>query len=447
MSSSGRLLQILGVGFGLAVIIGNTIGGGILRTPGDVAAAVSTPAAFLAVWVAGGLYALLGACSIAELSVLLPRSGGQYVYAHRALGPYAGFVVGWTDWVSTCGSAAAVAILIAEYSAAFVPALGARPALLASVLVLALALVQWRGVRWGSELQNVTSLIKALAFVALVLACFLLPPSEPPLAASARPEARSWWLGLLVAFQAVLFTYDGWTGVIYFSEELRDPPRQAPRALFGGVISVMVIYLLVNVALLHLLPLDAIAGHPLAAGLAASLVFGANGDAVIRGLTILSMLASINAFHLMATRVLFAMSRDGLFAPAAVRVNEGGTPTVSLAIGTVVMIAFIGSGTFEQVVAVLAFFFVANYAVSFVSLFVLRLREPGLERRFSAPGYPWTTGAALVGSLLFLAAAIAGDPKNSAAALLVLALSYPAFRLQRALSGRTGSAGAGGLAR
>src|SRR5687767_1786039 len=119
----GRLLKILGVGFGLAVIIGNTIGAGILRTPGAIAEHLPNVWLFLGVWVVGGLYALLGAISLAELGTMLPRSGGQYVFARYALGEYAGFIVGWSDWISSCGSTATVALLIGQFSGALVPAL------------------------------------------------------------------------------------------------------------------------------------------------------------------------------------------------------------------------------------------------------------------------------------------------------------------------------------
>src|ERR1044072_691722 len=166
----GRLLQILGVGFGLAVIIGNTIGAGILRTPGEVANHLPVVWMFLGVWIVGGLYALLGAFSLAELGTMIPRSGGQYVYAHYALGDYAGFIVGWSDWISTCGTSAAIAVVIGEYLGVLFPALAAKTVSIAFVIVIAFALLQWRGLRWGSNIQNITSLLKALAFVAPIIA-------------------------------------------------------------------------------------------------------------------------------------------------------------------------------------------------------------------------------------------------------------------------------------
>src|SRR5918911_4332867 len=171
--SRGRLLRVLGISFGLAVTIGGVIGMGILRTPGEAAAYLPHAGLFMGVWIVGGIYALLGTINVAELGAMLPRDGGFYVYARRALGPYAGFVVGWSDWLSTCGTTAAVSILIADYAGALFPALAGRSALVALFITVAVAVLPWRGIRWGSRFQNTTSLFKALAFVALVAACFI----------------------------------------------------------------------------------------------------------------------------------------------------------------------------------------------------------------------------------------------------------------------------------
>ncbi|MBC7911896.1 MAG: APC family permease, partial [Pyrinomonadaceae bacterium] len=406
--------------------------------PGDVAAQLPTVWLFLAVWVAGGLYALLGAISMAELATMMPRSGGQYVYAQRALGSYAGFVVGWSDWIGTCGSTALVSMVIGEYAGALIPALATRGKAVAVFVTVAFALLQWRGVRWGSSTQKLTTLLKALAFIALIAACFALGSGGSFNESGALPPAvnPSLMVALILSLQAVIYTYDGWTGVIYFSEEVREPARDIPRSLLGSVLSVIVIYLLVNIALLYVLPLAEMAGQNLAAGAAAQKIFGAHGDTIIRSLTIISLLSSINALHLMATRVVFAMSRDELFTSRVVRVNQGGTPTVALFISTLVAVIFILSGTFNIVIAVLAFFFVASYAISFTSLFVLRRREPDAPRPFRAWGYPWTTALALLCSIAFLVGAILSDTENSRYALLLLAASYPAFMLMKLAAGK-----------
>lgn len=427
--SRGRLLQVLGVGFGLAVLIGNTIGAGILRTPGDVARHLPEPSLFLAAWVIGGLYALLGAIQIAELGAMLPRSGGQYQFARHAFGAYAGFVVGWSDWLSVCGTIAAVSIVIGEFTVALVPGLAGRDIAIAVGVTAAFALAQWRGIRWGSALQNTTSLAKTAAFLALIAAAFLLGGSGAPDAPVAPPAGMALATALLLSLQGVIYTYDGWTGPVYFSEEIADPGRNIPRALLGGVLLVIAIYLLVNAAFLYVLPIAQIAGQAFAAGAVAEALFGPRGETLLRVLVVISLLSAVNANQLMASRTLHGMSRDRLFSTHAATVNDGGTPAVALWLSTAVALLFIVFGrTFEQVITVLAFFFVANYTVSFTAVFVLRRREPARPRPYRAWGYPWTTGAALLGSIAFLLAAVAADTRNSLYALALLAVSYPVFR-------------------
>ena len=428
--SKGHLLRVLGVGFGVAVIIGNTIGAGIFRAPGTIAEQLPATVPFLLVWLAGGLYALLGAISLAELGTMLPRSGGQYVFSRYALGEYAGFIVGWSDWISSCGSTAAVSLLIGAFTGALFPALAQHAKTVAAAVAIIFAFLQWRGIVWGSNIQNLTSLLKALAFLALIVAAFLLGGNG----ALSTPQTHSAPITLaaiIVSLQAAIYTYDGWSGVIYFSEEVKEPNRNIPRALFNGVLTITAIYVLVNVALLYVLPISRIAGKEFAAGEAANVIFGAHGDTVFRCLTIVSMLSAINALHLMATRVIFAMSRDGLFLKRAANVNEGGTPTTALALSLMVSLLFIIFGEkFEIVITLLAFFFVVNYILSFVSLFVLRRREPDKPRPYRAWGYPITPALALIGSVLFLAGAIRADTRNSVYALVLLAVSYPVFKLQ-----------------
>jgi len=434
MKSQGHLLRVLGVGFGLAVIIGNTIGAGIFRAPGSIAAQIPNAGPFLLIWLAGAVYALLGAISIAELGTMIPRSGGQYVFSRYALGEYAGFIVGWSDWISSCGSTAAVALVVGTFSEALVPAVAGKGPGIAAAVTILFAVLQWRGIVWGSTIQNLTSLLKALAFLALIIAAFALGGSGALTSSQTNSTSAITISAVVLSLQAVIYTYDGWAGVIYFSEEVKHPARDIPRALFGGVLSIAAIYLLVNVALLYVLPVSGIAGKEFAAGEAANVIFGVYGDTIFRCLTIVSMLSGINALHLMATRVIFAMSRDGLFSKKAAAVNEGGTPSVSLFLSALVAVLFIILGQrFDVVITVLAFFFVANYILSFISLFVLRQREPEKPRPYRAWGYPFTPALALLGSVVFLGGAVAADTRNSVYALLLLAVSYPVFLLMKRL--------------
>ena len=366
---------------------------------------------------------------------MIPRSGGQYVFARYALGEYAGFIVGWTDWLSTCGATAAIALVIGSFTVALFPALNTSTGLITACgVTVFFGLLQWRGIVMGSTAQNITSVLKTFAFVGLIGAAFVLGHGGAYVEPVAHSGPIGWGLiaAIVLSLQATIYTYDGWTGVIYFSEEVVTPGTDIPRSMIGGVLAVIAIYMLVNISLLYVLPMSELVGKEFAVGEAARVLFGHYGDPIFRWLTIVSMLSAINACHLMATRVLFAMSRDGLFAQRASVVNAGGTPTTSLFLTVVTSLVFIVFGqTFDKVITIVAFFFVANYVLSFTSVFVLRRREPEKERPYRAWGYPWTTGLALVGGVLFLVGAIFSDTRNSVYALLLLAVSYPVFRLVR----------------
>jgi APA family basic amino acid/polyamine antiporter len=418
------------VTFGLAVTIGNTIGAGILRTPGTVAAHLPTLVPFISVWVIGGVYALLGANALAELGTMIPRSGGQYVFVRRGLGDYAGFVVGWTDWLSTCGTTAAVSIVIGEYSVILFPELVAHQAI-ALLVVGLLTIIQWFGIRAAGTAQNVTSMLKVVVFAILIAACFWVGGRNPATASFEPDSEGSMLLAFLLALQAVIYAYDGWFAVIYFSEEVKEPARNIPRSILGGVALVIVMYLLINLAFLRVVPLGTIAGEKFAAEAVTQQMFGLHANTVVRVLTILVLLSVANARILMAPRVLYAMSNDGLFWRGAREVNAGGTPDVALMISSMVAAAFIVTGTFESVVGKLAFFFVANYTLSLITLFVLRRREPDAARPFRAIGHPVTTGLALLASVAFLIGAIASDAASTIWTLALLCLSIPTYLVLR----------------
>lgn len=430
----GQLLAVLGVGFGLAVTVGNAIGAGILRAPGVVAGQIHTVLPFFGVWIAGALYALLGANALAELGTLVPRSGGQYVFVRRGLGDFPAFVVGWSDWVSTCGTTAAVAIVVGEYAVGLFPDARAHEAIALATVAL-FTIVQWAGIRAGGAVQSATSLMKAMALLAFVGACFWFG-TRSPFADTALSVERegSLLLPFVIALQSVIYTFDGWSAVIYFSEEVRDYGRSIPRAMAGGVLTIGVIYLLLNVAFLAVVSLPTMAGHNFVAGLVSERIFGAGGANLLRLLVIVILLSAVSSNVMMAPRVLFAMARDRLFWRGAAEVNGGGTPDVSLLISSSLAAAFIVTGTFETVIAKLAFIFVANYTLSFVTLFVLRRREPDAPRPYRAWGHPYTTALAIAASVAFLAGAGASDTRSSIHAVGLLLVSAPVFLLMRRFS-------------
>jgi len=421
-STSRGLIRILGVGFGLAVIVGSTLGIGILRTPGLVAGQLPNPTAILAVWIAGGLYTLVGAACLAELGTMLPEAGGYYVYARRAFGDTVGFAVGWTDWITYCAVLGYVSIAIGEFAALLLPSLGGYEKAIAMLALAGLAALQLAGLRVSSRFQEITTVVKFAAFLTVVLAAMLFAPGIPSgsTLASQAPSVS----GLIVALQSVVITYGGWQSALYFSEEDRDPDRNLPRSMIGGVASVIVVYLLVNVALLSVLPVGDLARSTLPAADAAQILLGGRGREIITILSIVSLPPMLNAILMIGTRILFAMGRDGLLWRRAAAVNARGTPAAAMLATTVVALALVATGTFQRLVAVVAFFLAANYVVCCLALVVLRRREPDRTRPFRAWGYPWSAALVLAGAAAFLVGAAAADTINAAGAVAILALGF-----------------------
>jgi APA family basic amino acid/polyamine antiporter len=427
-NNPSRLLKVLGVAFGLAMIVGNTIGAGILRSPGEVAAALPSSAWFIGAWIAGGVYALLGAMTMAELTVMIPKSGGQYVYARRALGEYPAFVIGWTDWFSTCGAVAAVSIGLGELARDVVPAVAGNESIVAIAVLVAFTAVHWVGVKSGDRVQQLLSLMKALTLLGVAAACFAKPAAHiadqilPTL-----PTGLAFVTALVFVFQNVLYSYDGWNGITYFGGEMKDPGREVPRAMAYGVIAVLVVYLALNAAYLHVLGMGGLAGDKFPAASAANAVFGGTGMAIVRVVMAVTLLGSVNAILMQASRTPYAMSEDNLLPRFVSRVNRGGTPHLSLAASALLTIALVLTGTFQTVLALSAFFYVMQYAVTFLSLFVLRRREPDAPRAYRAWGYPWIPGLVLFGALAFIVGNFVGDRANSIRAVVVIAASYPVY--------------------
>ncbi|HEU4697654.1 MAG TPA: APC family permease [Gemmatimonadales bacterium] len=435
------LLRVLGTAFGVAIAVGATIGGGILRTPGEVAAALPHPGWYLAAWAVGGIVILLGTNVYSELGAALPHAGGPYVYARRAFGDGLAFFVGYADWLNWALGPVLLSLIVGEYIGGLIPPLGGHPLAVAFAVVGGLAALQWIGVRSGGRTQEITTLLKGLALLGLVVAAFALPHADAPVPIGApAPPVLPHGLALLVAFgvamQGVIFTYDSYYAVVYCGEEIRDPGRDIPRTMFRGVWLIIGIYLLVNLAYLSVVPVGRMAGDPFVGATMATALFGPRGDTIIRLVMVVSILGTINAELMAVPRILLAMSRDGLFPRAAARVNAGGTPTVALGLSLLVIAGFLLTGSFGAVLPIAAILGVVMYVCAFAAFFVLRRREPGLARPYRARGYPWLPALALLSTLALAAALAVGDPRSALLLLAVLVASWPASRVVRRLMRR-----------
>lgn len=428
LAPKGHLLRVFGMAFALAIVIGNTIGSGILRTPGDVAAYLPSTAWIMAVWILGGVNALLGATAYAELGAMIPCAGGLYVFARRALGDYAGFFVGYVSWIQNCATEAAIALVVGEYSGTLLPALRGRAQTVAVTVALTLMALNWVQVRMGGWIQQLTTLAKVVGLLALVLAAFALPHPAVGAATAPMQHGVAFFAALVLAMQGVIYTYNGYHAAVFFGEELHDPGREIPRSIFRGLFLIIAIYLLLNAAFLWVVPIGTLAHDRFAGGTVARVLFGLHGDQVITLIVVVSMLGTLNVGLLNGPRILLAMGRDRLFPSQAAHVNRGGVPDVAMLATVTVMLVFLFSGTFNTVLKVAVVLMVVQYILMFVSVFVLRLREPETPRPYRTWAYPWTTIAALAIAVAFLAGAAAADPVHSAIALAILIVSYPLYR-------------------
>lgn len=436
------LQRTLGPLDGAALVVANVIGVGIFTTPGIVAGMVPNAAGFFGVWVVGGAIAFIGALSYAELAVLLPKAGGEYLYLSRAFGPLAGFLTGWTSFVAGfSGAIAAAGIGFAAYLERFFPTgLSAEPLLsvslgvatlsisgqtLAALAVIAvISAIHIRGVQPGRRFQNILVGACLVAVGLFVIWGFFEEGQEPaPLPVSNESTNVSAWLLALVP---VLFTYSGWNAAVYVAEEVRDPGRNMWKALLLGTGAVMVVYLVLNGLYLHALPLVQLADVVEVGDAAADVLFGPVGAMLLTAVILLALASSISAMVMAGPRIYYAMARDGVFPRAAGHIHDRfQTPAVAIVAQAVWSAVLVLTGTFEDLLIYTGFSIVLFSGVAVAALYVLRRRHEGQQKLgFGRRVLPM---AFIIVSLVVVVNALVQSPMPSIAGLLVISTGIPVF--------------------
>jgi basic amino acid/polyamine antiporter, APA family len=411
---------------GLAMVVGIMVGSGIFRTPGLVAAQLGRPWLTLVVWLLGAALALLGALCFAELATRHPRAGGKYVYVREAFGRRAGLLVGAVEGLAIYTAAiAAIGVASAEFLSRLTGARGALTPWLGAGFVALFTAVNLVGVASGRWVQNLATGAKVLALGGVVAVAFANGTGagwHGELAGA--PQGLALWAALGVAAQPVIWTYYGYPEAAKIAEEVVDPGRTLPRVFLGGIAVAGTLYLLLNAAFLHVLPLRQIAGSSLVAADVASAIVGARGGAVVAALALLVVLASLNGNVFVTPRVLFGLARDGLAPAPLARVNPGGTPWVAMLLVGAVAIALAATGTFEKLLGLSIVLILVIDGFTVLALFRLRRLEP--QAPFRVPLYPWVPvlfvgvyAALLVGTAL-------AQPKLVLVALAVLGAAWGA---------------------
>jgi amino acid transporter len=434
-----RLPRRLGLWSAVAVLVGSTIGGGIFRTPAIIAQRVPAPLPMFGVWALGGLLALCGALTYAELAALYPRSGGVYVYIREGFGRLPAFLFGWTELVLIRASAlGAIATPFAEY---LLRSLGFDPTVqpyagavhwVAALAIVVTATLNFVGIRWSALLLNVTTAVKYGALALLVVLAFAIGGgSFTHFAGSAGGGSLQGGLFGL-ALVSVMWAYDGWGDLSFVGGEVRDPQRNLPRALILGTAAVIAIYLLINAAYLYLLPIDRMAQSPLVAADAAQLIVGRIGVGLVSLVVMIATFSTLLGSMMTSPRIFFALADDGLFFRRVASVHPRfQTPWVAIVVAALLGIVYVSLQNFQQladqfVVAIFPF-----YALAAAAVFVLRRRRPPavLPRPIRVPGYPLVPALFVLATLYMLGNALLQDPVHTGLAFAIILLGIPVYQI------------------
>jgi amino acid transporter len=379
----------IGARHAIAVCVGVVIGAGIFRIPSLVAGASSSEAVFLATWLAGGLLSVLGALCYAELASAYPSAGGDYHFLQRAYGARPAFLYGWARLtVIQTGSLALLAYVFGDYAAALAPMGAYGSTIYAAALVVALTILNWSGIRQGAGAQLWLTALEVAGIGAVIVAGLLLAPAAVPQTLGEREGA----FGLVLVF--VLLTYGGWSEVVYVSAELRGARRRIAPVMVASLAIITVIYFLVNWAYLRTLGLEGTARSDAVAADVMNLSLGAGGAALISLIVAVAALTSANATVITGARTTYAIGRNFRQLRWLGAWNDRrDTPGNALILQGALALILVGGGafardSFQLVVEYTAPVFWFFLLLVGIALFVLRRREPHVERPFRVPLYP-----------------------------------------------------------
>jgi APA family basic amino acid/polyamine antiporter len=444
------LLRSIGLASAILLVVGNVIGSGIFLTTGGMAEHIPSASLLLLAWTLGGVLAIAGGLTYAEMGAMFPRSGGVYVFLREAYGELPAFLYGWVALlVVISGGIAGVAVGFAEYLSFFVPAFSTSTVLIsmptpwggfdispgqvvAAASLVVLGAVNYVGVRSGNMVNVVLTAAKVGGLAALPIMAIIAANVQPAFTPVVPPGLTRPLASFGVAMIAVLWTYEAWYFVTYAAGEIKDPQRNVPRALVLGILTLMAIYVVVNIAYLYALSIDEMKGVTRIAERAASALVGPWGATFVAMTVVISTLGCNTAAILAGSRILFAMARDGVFLPPASRVHHRyRTPHVAIVALTAWSIVLTLSGSYEQLFTYVMFSSILFSVVAGIALFRLRRTRPDAHRPYRAWGYPIVPMLFVAGSTVFVVNTLFERPIESLAGLGLLVIGVPVYLMSK----------------
>lgn len=457
VESRPGLLRVLGPGMAIAIVVGNVIGSGIFAKPGRIAADAGDFRLILAAWVTGGILCILGALCFAELAVMLPRAGGLYVYLREAYGRLPAFLFGWSEFLF--GRPASIGALSIIFVGSLFKYAGWHPGMPVEIVlaILLISLMCWVnviGVIWGGRMQGATTVVKAgfVAFVAILPFAMLLfgePGVDSQNYSSVVSTETSGFAGrFAIVLLSVMWAYNGWHGVTPVAEEIRNPQRNIPRALFGGIGLLILLYISANVAYHGVLTMEEMkaAGDHAAEDMVKALL-GPVGEKIMSFGVMVSTLGAINSNLLLGPRVSFAMGRDDVFLRPLGRVHVNfRTPAaaillqsvmgVVLVIASAILVRFMPGFQDKNIFGLLTDYIIFSasifYMMAVLGVIVLRIKHPDWERPYRTLGYPFVPIAYLSFYCFFLYYVYQEKPFEAQVGIGLIALGVPVYFIYRA---------------
>ncbi|MGH8134611.1 MAG: amino acid permease [Steroidobacteraceae bacterium] len=433
-----RMPRSVGLVNAVAVSIGITIGSGIFRVPATVAGLLHDPGSVILCWVLGGVMALCGALTVAELAAAMPRSGGMFAYLLESFGPLPAFLFGWAELaVIRAAALGAIATIFAEYLGFFLPLTAWQVREAAALLIVVVGVMNYVGVRRAAAVLSVTTYAKYLAVLALGLLAYSATSGTvahftPAWSSTVSPSL------VATALIPVMWTYDGWADVSLLGGEVSNPQRTLPLALILGCLCVTLVYLVVNLGFMYVLPLPQLAASKLIASTVAERIplLARVGAGAIAGLVLISTFSGLNASLMVGARVFFAMGDRGLLFRAVARVSPRfNSPSVAIWICTALGVVYVLANDFAQLADKFILGIWPFYALTVAAVFVLRRRRPDLPRPYRVWGYPVVPAVFLLASAGMVANAVVTDPANTGVTLLIIAAGLPVYWLRGRLIG------------
>ena len=443
-NNSPKLDRQLGLFDSTMMVVGIVIGSGIFMTTGLMADALPSVSLILIVWLLGGLQMLAGALTYAELSAAMPKAGGQYVYLREAYGSLPAFLFGWVAFIAyLTGINAAIAVAVAEHLGSFYPSISTHNIVIAfdyfSIsggqifaisLILILSFINYLGILFGKWIQNVFTILKIGSILFFALAGLFISTGNH-IDFSINPTSMSIGsilTGMGIALVAVTWTVGGWEYVTFAAGEIKNPKKNLPLALIIGTVVILVLYIMINIAYLKVLPMDSLIGELKVGEATAKSLYGPGIAGAFVVVVIISKFGSLNGNILVGPRISYAMAKDKLFFSKAAEVHpKFHTPGNAIMIQGVWASVLALSGTFEEIITLVVFVNFMMWIAASSTVFVLRKKQPELERPYKVWGYPYVPAFFIIFSSAIMINTFFESPQQSLMGIGLTLLGIPAY--------------------